>query len=267
MGGVLIKRGKPCVATPMGARLCTHTESVRALEAELAPKVADDNQTAAASWKIMHFEVDEALWGNWLVGTLGLFCGRRKVLLEVAKGSDSAVSPNNRGAASAVLTLSSDAPCNYTCERVGTLSFRAVAAKEVSRILFGAHARRSSFANVPCVTSRGSLTMLNEAARRMAGTGMDAPVHVMPTIEDVRQACVAAFGWGLCPTWLVDDDLNAYRLVDLFPGKTFDVGIHFQKPAAADALVTELEECLKASVWKMLSQSEPSEVAQLQRVA
>src|SRR6185369_12822582 len=85
VGGVLIVRGQPCVATEMGRLICRHVEQVGMLEHELrgalprlAPAEATDERVT------IRVAVNADSMGSWFIQAMAQFMETDKALLDVA---------------------------------------------------------------------------------------------------------------------------------------------------------------------------------------
>src|SRR5579859_6017239 len=83
LGGVLIVRGQPCTATPLGRSICRHVEQVGMLEHELhatLPRLAG----SAEEQITIRVAVNADSLGTWFVSAMTAFLEKSPVLLDVA---------------------------------------------------------------------------------------------------------------------------------------------------------------------------------------
>src|ERR1700749_2617419 len=85
LGGVLIVRGQPCTATPLGRSICRHVEQVGMLEHELHTTLPGLAPTHAKDERVtIRVAVNADSVGTWFIQAMSKFLEADHVLLDVA---------------------------------------------------------------------------------------------------------------------------------------------------------------------------------------
>lgn len=241
-GTLLIRRGQPCRATKAGLRMIRHHDEVTLLER----KLAEDLPWLAPGPAVLRIAVNADSLATWVIPALAAVEGYLFDL--VIDDQDVSQDWLKRGEVQAAITSHPGPLQGCDTHPLGALRYRATASPGyVARWLAGG-VSAASMAAAPALRF-SEMDRLQELwlARHLPGLGkMPAiPCHRLASSQGFVDACLAGLGWGMNPETLVADHLAAGRLVELIPGSTFDVALHWQfarltAPALA-RLTTEIK--------------------------
>jgi LysR family transcriptional regulator (chromosome initiation inhibitor) len=138
LGAVLVKRGQPCTATAIGARLCAHVERVRLLEGELAAALPELTGSATGSGAAtLRVAVNADSLGAWFMPAVAAFCTATGALVDLAlDGEDPTAERLRTGEVLAAVTTMT-LPVQGCCTTpLGALRYVATASPDFTRRWF-----------------------------------------------------------------------------------------------------------------------------------
>ena len=235
LGAVLVVRGQPCTATDAGARLCRHAETVALLENDLhrnLPGLARGaGETPRATLRIA---VNADSLDTWFVDALAAHAQRDDepggdTLIDIAVADqDHTGAWLRRGHVLAAVTALAKPVQGCRSRRLGALRYAATASPAFVARWFGAGVNAESLARAPSLVFDHADRLQAQWVRRLLRREVPLPAHRLPSTQAFVSAAVGGVGWGLNPLALVKDHLAAGRLVELVPGRFFDVPLYWQ---------------------------------------
>lgn len=230
LGAVLVVRGTPCTATDAGARLCRHAETVAWLEHDLRrnlPGLARDaGETPRATLRVA---VNADSLDTWFVDALALHAQSDDTLIDVAVADqDHTGAWLRRGHVMAAVTALAKPVQGCKSRKLGGLRYVATASPAFVARWFGAGVNADSLARAPSLVFDHHDQLQAQWVRRLLRRGVVLPAHRLPSTRAFVSAALGGVGWGLNPLALVQAHLAAGRLVELVPGRHFDVPLYWQ---------------------------------------
>lgn len=229
LGVALVSRGTPCLATPIGAKLCAHTERVRLLEADIA-----DELEGVAGQKderpTLRIAVNSDSLSTWFPVAAAQFTAKSGALLELVL-DDEAHTADRLRTGEVMAAVSADLAPVAGCKiyPLGALDYAAVA----SPAFHGEH-----FANGIAERSLRSASMLRFDRRdelqfrwmqEACGELILPPTHWAPSTHGMLELTLAGLGWSMAPVSMVASLLAERRLVELKPHHRIVVPLNWQR--------------------------------------
>jgi LysR family transcriptional regulator (chromosome initiation inhibitor) len=228
LGGVLIVRGQPCTATPMGRSICRHVEQVGMLEHELhstLPRLAG----AVEERITIRVAVNADSLGTWFIGAMATFLHKDSVLLDVAIDDQEHTQEWLRaGHVLAAVTADSQPVQGCNSVALGKLKYCAVASPEYVRRHFAQGVTAAALATAPSLKFNPKDHLQTQWVRASMKRDIDVPAHWLPSTQAFIDAAVAGIGWGMNPQSLVASHLRDGSLVELVQGRILSVPLYWQ---------------------------------------
>jgi LysR family transcriptional regulator (chromosome initiation inhibitor) len=116
------------------------------------------------------------------------------------------------------------------CRRValGALRYHATASPEFMARYFAGGVTPAAISTAPALTFNQKDKLQSQWLRQALGDAVPHPTHWVPSTQGFVAASLSGMGWGMNPSPLVSEHLEAGRLVELLPGETLDVPIYWQ---------------------------------------
>lgn len=227
VGGVLVQRGKPCRITPLGEPLLRHAQQVALLEQQLYPAAVRGMAEASTPLAVA---VNADSLSTWFLPAAAAFAQAQPGLLLDIRVDDEGHTQEalRRGEVLAAVTARATAVQGCRSSRLGALRYRACASPAFVERHFAQGLNARALAVAPCLRFDAKDETQHRWLQRLTRKVLQPPAHRLPSSTGFVQACEAGLGWALHPEALVADLLAAGRLVDLAPGKPFDVPLYWQ---------------------------------------
>lgn len=239
LGVVLIVRGTPCTATEKGEWLCRHMEQVGMLETELfrqLPTLAEEGATHTRVTLNVATNADSL--GTWFLDAVSAFSRTSDFLVNIAvDDQDHTVEWLQRGKVLGAVTAHAKPVQGCRVTPLGILRFHATASPDFMRRFFPDGVTATSLAAAPGITFNQKDRLQNRWIKSALGRDMSYPTHWLPSTDGFVKASLSGMGWGMNPSLLVKDHLEAGRLLELIPGIPLDIPLYWQvNRMAADRL-------------------------------
>ena len=240
VGCALVVRGQPCQATETGRRLCQHVDRVRLLEQELQgalPALAPEGIARVA----LPVAVNADSLATWFAPAMAAFAARAPVLMDVAVDDEDHTAEWLRsGAVLAAVTASARQAVGCNSQPLGSMRYLATASPAFAERHFSGGVGAGSLAQAPSLQFNTKDELQARWVRRLCHRHVELPRHTLPSPQAFVVAAVAGMGWGLQPEVMVRAQLKTGALVELVPGSSLDVPLHWQQARAASTLLDGL---------------------------
>lgn len=228
VGGVLVKRGQPCTATPSGALLCRHAERVKWLESEL------DGQLPAlpgisVERPALRIAVNDDSLATWFIDAVAPYCVASGTLLDlVIDDQDHTGARIRDGSVQGAVTAQAEPIQGCRSTRLGRMRYQAVCAPDFHARYFAGGLTRAALRLAPCISFNRKDALQARFIRRVTRTDLEVPQNWIPHMAGFLRACETGLGWGMCPERMVARQLADGTLVRLAPERPVDVELYWQ---------------------------------------
>lgn len=223
LGSILIHRGQPCVATPLGRELCAHYDRVRLLEQDLDPlfKQAGTPPTLAIA-------VNADSFATWFCRALAAFGQETDVSLDF-KLDDEAHTAERLRRGEVLAAVSADPKPVPGCKTIplGMLAYVACASPDFMSRYFSDGVQGTSLARAPCLRFDRRDQLQTRWAQEAYQIELNAPIHWVPSTQGFLDLTLAGLAWGMQPLHLVKTHLATGQLIELPPGLRLNVALYW----------------------------------------
>ena len=250
-GTLLIRRGQPCCATPIGLRLIRHHDEVRLLESTRAT----DLPALSPGPATLRLAVNADSLATWVIPALAATEGFLFDL--VIDDQDVSQDWLRRGEVVAAITAHPGPLQGCDTIPLGALRYRATASPAYMSRWFATGTTPQALARAPALTFSDKDRLQERwVTRQTPGLARAAfPSHRMASSQAFVEACLTGLGWGLNPEALVLDHLASGALVDLVPGTPLDVALHWQFTRLAAPALAPLTRAIRNAAGRSLIQT------------
>jgi len=239
VGAALVVRGSPCVATEKGEQLCRHMENVGILEHDLfkgLPALTDAGDLVHRVTLRIATNADSL--GTWFLEAMSEFSKSSGYLLNLSVDDEDYTAEWLQQGKVIAAVSGSEKPVSG-CRRfsLGALRYHATASPEFVARHFSDGVTPEALAGAPALTFNQKDRLQSAWVRHTLGRDVNLPTHWLPSTQSFVDASLMGMGWGMNPTHLVKDHLEAGRLMDLIPDQTLDIPLYWHiNRLAADRL-------------------------------
>lgn len=251
IGGALLVRGTPCVATDVGLQLCRHIERVDMLEHELRDAMPSLGQRSgtAASRVTVRVAVNADSLATWFMAAAATFAAAAPAaLLDLSVDDQDHTAERLRSGAvlAAVTALAQPVPgCNS--EPLGTMPYVAAASPGFVACHFAGGVGARTLAAAPSLVFDRKDRLQARWVRRICRRSVETPRHWLPSPQAFVEGALGGMGWGMHPMSLIAEALRDGRLVELVPGSSLPVPLYWQQARAAPQLLEALRAAVRAA--------------------
>ncbi len=224
-GRVLLVRTRPVAVTESGEVVLRLARQVEQLVTDTGTELGITESSSAA---VVPLAVNADSLATWVLPALAPLAGVLRLELHHADQERTAALLRNGTVAGAVTTQAAPVPgCRSTV--LGVMRYRALATPSLIARWFPDGPRPASLAQAPVVVFNRDNDLQHVFLRRHAPGAALPTEHRVPSSADFVDAVRLGWGWGMVPDLQAGDDLETGRLVELVPGDTDDVVLHWQR--------------------------------------
>ncbi|MGQ2998037.1 LysR family transcriptional regulator ArgP [Variovorax sp.] len=248
IGGALLVRGQPCVATEAGLQLCRHVERVGMLEHELRDALPVLGAGEAGERVTVRVAVNADSLATWFVGAAAAFSQQHGALLDLTVDDQDHTAERLRsGAVLAAVTALAQPVAGCNSEALGTMHYVAAASPAFVQSHFAKGVGARTLAQAPSLVFDRKDALQARWVRRICHREVETPRHWLPSPQAFVEAARAGMGWGMHPLSMVAQALGDGSLVELVPGSRLPVPLYWQQARAAPRLLARLGDCVRAA--------------------
>jgi LysR family transcriptional regulator (chromosome initiation inhibitor) len=186
---------------------------------------------------------------TWFAPAVAAFAAEAPVLMDVAVDDEDHTAQWLRsGAVLAAVTATARPAAGCDSRPLGAMRYVAAASPAFVRRHFAGGVGAGSLSRAPSLVFNAKDELQARWVRRLCHRHVELPRHTLPSPQAFVAATLAGMGWGMHPQALIAGPLKDGSLVELLPGSTLDVALHWQHARAASALLDGLgREVLRAA--------------------
>uniref|UniRef100_A0A9E8CPB3 LysR family transcriptional regulator ArgP n=1 Tax=Bosea sp. NBC_00436 TaxID=2969620 RepID=A0A9E8CPB3_9HYPH len=250
LGVALVTRGAPCLATPVGARLCAHVERVRLLEADISGELQglagqrDERPT-------LRVAVNSDSLATWFPLAAAQFTAASGALLELVL-DDEAHTAERLRTGEVMAAVSADPAPVAGCRiyPLGALDYAAVASPAFRARHFGKARAVENLRLAPMLRFDRRDELQFRWMREACGEAVLPPTHWAPSTHGMLELTLAGLGWSMAPVSMATPLLAQGRLVELEPLHRIAVPLNWQRTR----LNTQLLDAMTKAVRQVAAQ-------------
>ncbi|TDC01681.1 LysR family transcriptional regulator ArgP [Micromonospora fluostatini] len=254
VGQVLVRRSRPCRATPAGEPLLRLAGQLVLLEREALAEARGPLSGTPGSRSGVGTGTRVAVVANadslatWFVPALARLPADLAVRFDVRQDDQDHTADLLRdGTVMAGVTAQRTPVQGCRVRRLGALRYRALAAPAPAGRWFPDGVTEEALAAAPVIVFDRRDRVQHRFIRAVAGRDLDPPVHYVPSVPAFSEAIRLGLGWGLVPEQLARADVAAGRCVDLAPDRFVDVPLYWQHWRLDSPILAALTEAVRAA--------------------
>ncbi|KKB12740.1 LysR family transcriptional regulator [Devosia geojensis] len=249
LGMVLVVRGQPCTATSAGQRLCRHFEEVGLLETTLAEDLG--GSVPAGEPARLRIAVNADSLATWFIDAMA---GAGEGLLFDLVVDDEGHSAEwlRRGEVGAAVTANAGPVQGCSVRALGALRYLAVASPGYVERWFPDGIAEDALRRAPCLVFNAKDELQARWVAGVTGRQIAMPGHWLPATQAFVDASLAGLGWGMNPEALVRRHIEEGRLVELLPGRSLDVPLHWQWSRSVEPVLKKMTAAVMTAAARWL---------------
>jgi len=251
LGVALLTRGAPCLATPVGARLCAHFERVRLLEADISGELLglagqkDERPT-------LRVAVNSDSLATWFPLAAAQFSAASGALLDLVL-DDEAHTAERLRTGEVMAAISADPAPVAGCRiySLGALNYAAVASPAFHAAHFANGVAGQNLRSAPMLRFDRRDELQFRWMREACGEATLPPTHWAPSTHGMLELTLAGVGWSMAPISMATPLLAQGRLVELPPLHRIAVPLNWQRTRLKTRLLDAMTRAVRqvAAQW------------------
>lgn len=221
VGAVLVKRGQPCTATPMGARLAAHTDQVRLMEKSIRETVG-----TAPNATPLRIAANADSLAVWLLPALAAQDGFLYDL--IIDDQDHSADWLRAGEVAAAVTGHPGPVQGCDSYALGSLRYYATASPDYIARHMPNGPTAEALSKASALTFNPKDRLQNDWAKAITGRAINLPTHHLATSQGFVAAACLGMGWGMNPEILCREEFASGKLQTLGQNAPLDVPLYWQ---------------------------------------
>ncbi len=241
VGLILIVRGRPCVPTEAGLQLCRHIEQVELLQHETEKQIATLSGGEANSAATVRISVNNDSLATWFPSVIKRASDELGVLFNILPDDQEHTERAlTTGDALAVVTAMEKPVEGCTRISLGSMEYVAVASKAFHDQHFASGVTPDALRRANCLAFDEKDTIQSQWMLLAFGEEFPVPTILVPSYEGYVACCVNGSAWGLVPSDAAAPLIRQGKFVELTPGKSVKVPLHWQARAKGSEILRRL---------------------------
>ncbi len=223
LGQPVVVRTPRLLPTPLGQRLLNHAQQVRLLEHDLLDRIP----ALGEGKHRLRLALNADSLATWWAPTLGDFCHRRGVLLDlVVDDQEVALRRMRDGEVAGCICATARPVQGARARALGSMRYRVMASPRFADRHFAEGVTHQALELAPTILY-GPDDRLHQRYLDFHGFKDPFPHHLCPSSEGVLHMVLAGIGYALIPESQGADGLARGDLVDLDPQRPLDVPLYW----------------------------------------
>jgi LysR family transcriptional regulator (chromosome initiation inhibitor) len=246
LGAVLITRGAPCRATPLGAKLCAHAERVRLLETDVVaelPRLADLEQGKPQ----VRVAVNSDSLSTWFPEAAAQFGAETGALLDLILEDETYTADLLRSGEVLAAVTADPAPV-VGCKTfpLGAIEYVVVASPAFMARWFPEGTNTRALQEAPVLRFGRRDEIQTRWVLQEFGEAVGSPTQWTPSTQGMLDLALVGLGWTSAPLAIARPHLEAGRLVELVSGSRLAVSLYWQRSRLGASLLDRLTQAVRA---------------------
>ncbi len=255
IGAVLVRRGQPCKATPVGARLCTHVEQVHLMERDVKTSLPLLATSDSATRQTIRIALNADSMNSWFAQAAADFARDNDALLDLVLDDEEHTAERLReGDVLAAITADPEPAQGCRSLLLGTMRYVATASPDFMRRHFPEGVTATAIQQAPMIRFDRRDKLQARWARNAFDIELGAPTHWVPSTQAFMDLSLAGLAWTMNPELLAKPHIEARRLISLRPSCPLDVDLYWHVSRIDAALLFRLTETVKRTASAVLEQ-------------
>ncbi|WP_251976582.1 LysR family transcriptional regulator ArgP [Salinicola avicenniae] len=223
LGQPVVVRTPRLLPTPLGQRLLNHAQQVRLLEHDLLDQIP----ALGEGTQRLRLAINADSLATWWAPTIGEFCHRRGVLLDLVVDDQEVALRRMRDGEVAGCICATARPVQGARARpLGTMRYQIMASPGFAERYFPEGIDEASLGRAPAILY-GPDDRLQQRYLDAYGFKEPFPHHLCPSSEGVLHMALSGIGYALIPESQGQQAREAGDLVELDPAKPMDVSLYW----------------------------------------
>lgn len=249
VGGVLLQRSKPIVATAAGVTYLRLARQIAALTAEAETEAAHG---ASDGWPGVSLAINGDSLATWVMPALAALAG--EITFDIHReDQDHSAELLREGTVMAAITTEARPVQGCTSTPLGVMHYRPVATPAFVSRWFGDGVNARTLAVAPMVVFDQKDDIQDRFLRGVSRTTLTPPHHFVPVSADFAEAVRLGFGWSMLPDQQSAELVASGELVELRAGDPVHVTLYWQQWALQMRALDRVADALRVAADRMLS--------------
>lgn len=257
----MLTRGSPCIATPIGAKLCAHLERVRLLETDIAGEL-EGLAGQRGEKPTLSVAVNSDSLATWFPVAAAQFAATSGALLDLVLDDEAHTAERLRtGEVMAAVSADPAPVAGCKIHPLGALDYAAVASPAFHAEHFAHGATSRNLRSAPMLRFDRRDELQFRWMREACGETSLPPTHWAPSTHGMLELTLAGLGWSMAPISMAAPLLAEGRLVELQPLHRIAVPLNWQRTRLntqlLDAMTRAVRQVAAQCLRPLAAQSEP----------
>lgn len=254
VGAVLVSRGRPCVPTDAGMQFCRHVEQVSLLQHELGERMSTMVGGSGTTVATIRISVNNDSLATWFPSVIKRAAPELGIRFDVLPDDQEHTEFSLKSGDSLAAVTSQETPVQG-CRRIslGSMDYIAVASPEYFRTQFARGVSLDTLRGSTCLAFNRKDTLPTQWMTLCFGETMPLSTHFIPSYEGYNACLLKGAGWGLAPKVEGLALARQGELIELHPGKSVKVSLHWQTSTQASETLLRLGDIVREVAMDYLS--------------
>lgn len=228
-GAVLVVRGRPCVPTEFGHKLCRHLDQVHLLEHDLRKSLSTIDATSSDQPAVIRVAVNSDSLATWFPELIERAGSKLSLAFDIIPDDQehTAARLQSGEALAAITTQSIPLP---GCRRVplGSMDYVGAATPDFVAKHFPEGPSLEALSKSAHIVFDRKDMLVHQWVINAFGAPARLKGHLVPSFSGYLACCLNGTGWGVVPRSSVEASFEDGTLVELMPGASVSVPLYWQ---------------------------------------
>jgi LysR family transcriptional regulator (chromosome initiation inhibitor) len=254
VGSTLVVRGRPCIATPLGRRLCAHVDNVALLEHGLRDIIQPSNGGAGSSRTTVPIAVNADSLATWFPEVVAKATDKLDLLFDLIPDDQEHTSKRLLNG-DAIAAVSGNVPNinGFRKTSLGSLDYITACKRDVWEQYFADGITRDTIAKLPCLVFDRKDSIPSQWLASYGLSYSDLDVQWIPSFSGYIRAVSCGAGWGIVPRIALQEELGSGRIVEMAPSETVSVPLFWMSSIISNEIMDRFSRLLMSCARRHLT--------------